>query len=192
VDGQIGRLLNALAKEPCSRNTIVVLWSDHGWQLGEHHMFSKHANYEVATRSPLIIKVPGMNMPGVPTQGLVESVDVYPTLLDLCGLPSPNGLAGQSLRQMVENPLAPGKSGAYSTHSGGRGYHGHTLRTPHYRLVRWIDRAGQEGLVELYDHTTDPDENVNVAEQFPALVEALTKKLIQKMDQVVQRSHAGH
>lgn len=192
VDAQIGRLLDGLAKLPCARETLVVLWSDHGWQLGEHRMFSKHANYEVATRSPLIIKVPGMSMPGVPTQGLAESVDVYPTLVDLCGLPRPNGLVGQSLRPMLNDPLALGKPGAYSTHSGGRGYHGHALRTPHYRLVRWIDRAGQTGLVELYDHKTDPHENVNVAEQFPALVQTLTRRLEQKMSQVVQSSHANN
>ncbi len=189
VDAQIGKLLDALRTLTCAQETIVVLWSDHGWQLGEHRMFSKHANYEVATRSPFIIRVPGMDMPGVPTQGLVESVDVFPTLADLCGLPQPDGLAGQSLRPMVDNPLAPGKLGAYSTHGGGRGYRGHTLRTNHYRLVRWINQTGHVGLIELYDHKADPDENVNVADRFPTLVETLTKRLHQKMKQVVKTSH---
>ena len=189
VDAQIGRLLESLRRLPCAQTTIVVLWSDHGWQLGEHRMFSKHANYEVATNSPLIIKVPGMKLPGVPTNGLAESVDVYPTLTDLCALPRPEGLAGQSLRRQLDNPLAPGKSGAYSTHAGGRGYRGHALRTRDYRLVRWINQAGHVGLTELYDHKADPQENINVAEQFPALVETLASRLRQKMDQVVQTSH---
>lgn len=189
VDAQIGRLLDSLRKLPCARRTIVVLWSDHGWQLGEHRMFSKHANYEVATRSPLIIRCPGMNLPGVPANGIVESVDVYPTLIELCGLPSPADLAGQSLCSMVDNPLAPGKLSAYSTHGGGRGYRGHALRTQHYRLVRWINQTGQLGLTELYDHEVDPDENVNVSGRFPGLVETLSRSLKQKMDQVVQTSH---
>jgi iduronate 2-sulfatase len=189
VDTQIGKLLDTLCRLPCHRETIVVLWSDHGWQLGEHRMFSKHANYEVATRSPLIIKLPDMNMPGIPTNGIVESVDVYPTLVDLCGLPRPDGLVGQSLRRMIEDPLIAGKSDAYSTHKGGRGYRGHTLRSQDYRLVRWINQAGHVGLTELYDHKVDKDENVNVAEQFPELVESLSKRLKSKMEQVVTSSH---
>ncbi|NQT39000.1 MAG: sulfatase, partial [Planctomycetes bacterium] len=103
VDGQIGRLLDALRNLDCARETIVVLWSDHGWQLGEHHMFSKHSNYEVATNSPLVIRVPGMVAPGAAADGLVEAVDLFPTLTDLCGLSTPEGLAGRSLRAMVED-----------------------------------------------------------------------------------------
>jgi arylsulfatase A-like enzyme len=104
VDAQIGRLLDALPEMDCAKKTIVVLWSDHGWQLGEHHMFSKHSNYEVATNSPLIVKAPGMSQPGSPADGIVETVDLFPTLTDLCGLPTPEGLAGRSLQAMVEDP----------------------------------------------------------------------------------------
>lgn len=189
VDAQIGELLNALRKLSCARETIVLLWSDHGWQLGEHRMFSKHANYEVATRSPLIVKVPGMSLPGVPADGLAESVDVFPTLIELCELPRPKGLAGESLCRIVNDPLAPGKPGAYSTHGGGKGYRGHSLRTQHYRLVRWINQVGDIGLTELYDHRIDPQENTNVADQYPALVERLAARLEGKMSQVVQSSH---
>jgi iduronate 2-sulfatase len=188
---QIGKLLRAVRELDRANNTIVVLWSDHGWQLGEHRMFSKHSNYEVATRSPLIIKVPGMKMPGVPANGLVESVDLYPTLVDLCGLPRPGGLAGQSLRALLEDPTAPGKPGAYSTHPGGQGYRGHALRTLDYRLVRWINNQGQVGLVELYDHRVDPGENVNVSNKHPDLVAELTRRLRGRMDQVVSTSHSA-
>ncbi len=190
VDAQIGRVLDALRKLDCADNTIVVLWSDHGWQLGEHHMFSKHTNYEVATNSPLIVKVPKMENPGAPADGLVEAVDLFPTLTDLCGLPTPEGLAGESLRAMIENCGAPGKPGAYSTHGGGRGFRGHALRTDRYRLVRWINGRGEVGLIELYDRQSDPGENVNIARQHADIVEELTRRLSLKMNQVVQSSHA--
>jgi arylsulfatase A-like enzyme len=191
VDRQIGRLLDQLRQLDCQQRTIVVLWSDHGWQLGEHHMFSKHSNYEVATNSPLIIKVPGISQPGTPTDGLVEAVDLFPTLADLCGLPIPEGLAGRTLRAMIDDPRQPGKAAAYSTHAGGRGFRGHALRTDRYRLVRWLDPDGQLGLVELYDHQDDPGENRNVARQRPDVVQRLTRQLSRKRLQVQQTSHAG-
>lgn len=189
VDAQIGKLLGEFRKLDCVANTIVVLWSDHGWQLGEHHMFSKHTNYEVATNSPLIVRVPGMDEPGVPADGFVEAVDLFPTLTDLCNLPIPEGMAGESLRPMVKRSGASGKAGAYSTCGGGRGYRGHTLRTARYRLVRWINRRGEVGLVELYDHEKDPGENVNIAAEHPDVVDELTTRLTLKMSQVVQSSH---
>lgn len=190
VDGQVGRLLDETRRLGCDDDTIVVLWSDHGWQLGEHRMFSKHANYEVATNSPLIIKTPGLEQPGATADGVVEAVDLFPTLVELCELPTPPGLHGRSLRGMLQNPNAPGKRAAYSTHGGGRGYRGHTLRTNRYRLVRWINDDGQVGLVELYDHQTDPGENVNIAETCPNIVADLTAQLTQKMREVVTTSHA--
>jgi len=189
VDAQIGKLLDALGRSDRAGETIVVLWSDHGWQLGEHGMFSKHSNYEVATNSPLIIKVPGMSNPGAPADGIVETVDLFPTLTDLCGLPRPPGLAGKSLRTQVENSKAPGKPAAYSTHPGGRGYRGHALRTESYRLVRWINGKNRVGLIELYDRIRDPGENSNIAREHPDVVAELTKKLRLKMSQVVLSSH---
>ena len=153
-------------------------------------MFSKHTNYEVATNSPLILKVPGMRLPGAVADGLVEAVDLFPTLTDLCELPTPEGLAGQSVRAMVENSDAPGRDGAYSTHVGGRGYRGHALRTNRYRLVRWINKNGEVGLVELYDRQNDPGENISITQQRANVVKQLTEKLSAKMKQVVQSSHA--
>jgi len=190
VDAQIGKLLGEFRKLDCVDNTIVVLWSDHGWQLGEHHMFCKHTNYEVATNSPLIIRVPGMEEPGVPADGFAEAIDLFPTLTDLCNLPTPVGMAGDSLRPMIKQSSASGKAGAYSTCGGGRGYRGHTLRTDRYRLVRWVNGRDEVGLVELYDHEKDPGENVNIAAVHPDVVDELTNKLTLKMGQVVQSSHA--
>jgi iduronate 2-sulfatase len=189
VDAQIGTLLDTLRNSACARETIVLLWSDHGWQLGEHQMFSKHANYEVATNSPLIIHVPGMKQPGVACDGIVEAVDVFPTLSELCGLVLPPGLAGTSLRPMLDDPAAPGKADAYSTHAGGRGYRGHALRTDRYRMIRWINERQETGLVELYDYETDPLETVNVASSHPAVVHDLTARLMAKMNQIVTTSH---
>jgi arylsulfatase A-like enzyme len=190
VDAQIGKLLDELRGLECADNTIIVLWSDHGWQLGEHRMFSKHSNYEVATNSPLIIKVPGMNQPGTPADGLVEAVDLFPTLTDLCGLPTPGGLAGKSVSPMIDDAGAPGKNGAYSTHGGGRGFRGHTLRTDRYRLVRWINQRGDVGLVELYDYENDRLETLNIAARHRELVDELSRELTAKMKQVVTSSHA--
>ena len=190
VDVQIGRLLDELRRLDCVDETIVVLWSDHGWQLGEHHMFSKHSNYEVATNSPLIIKVPEMSRPGAPADGIVETVDLFPTLTDLCGLPTPKGLAGRSVRPMVEQCDAPGKEGAYSTHGGGKGFRGHSLRTDRHRLVRWINDKGEVGLIELYDRAKDPGENVSIADKHADVVGELTQRLQRKMTQIVESSHA--
>ncbi len=190
VDSQIGRLLDALREHPCAEKTIIVLWSDHGWQLGEHHMFSKHTNYEVATNSPLLIKVPHMREPGTPAQGLVEAVNVFPTLVGLCRLPTPVGLAGKSLTSMVEDPGEPGRESAYSTAPGGKGYRGHSLRTERYRLVRWINNQGDVGMTELYEYASDPHETVNIAADHPEVVAQLTQELTAKMLEIVQSSHA--
>jgi arylsulfatase A-like enzyme len=116
-------------------------------------------------------------------------VDLFPTLIELCQLEPVPGLAGRSLQQMIRNPDAPGKQSAYSTHPGGRGFRGHSLRSDRYRLVRWLNSKGEVGLVELYDHASDPQENVNVAAEQPQVVARLTKLLQAKMDEVVSSSH---
>jgi iduronate 2-sulfatase len=182
VDAQIGKVLDALDAMPCADNTIVVLWSDHGWQLGEHGMFSKHVAYEVAAHSPLIIRTPNMSQPGEAADGIVETVDLFPTLTDLCELPTPDNLPGVSLRSIIKDPTAEGRESAYSGIGGGKGHFGHGIRTDRYRLVRWIhNRTGEVGLVELYDHETDPGENINIAAEHPEVVEELTALLEAKM-----------
>ena len=177
VDAQIGKVLAELKRLELDRNTVVVLWSDHGWHLGEHGMCSKPACYEVVTRSPLIIRTPEMPRAGQPASGLAETVDIYPTLVDLCGLPQPEGLAGASLRPVLVDPDHPGKSGALS-YARLNGYHGRTLRTDRWRLVEWTHiKSKKVGQIELYDHETDPGENVSVSADHPGVVSRLLKQL---------------
>ncbi|MHC4431393.1 MAG: sulfatase-like hydrolase/transferase [Planctomycetota bacterium] len=176
VDAQIGSVLNELKRLGLDKNTVVVLWSDHGWHLGEHAMWGKQTNFEIAVRSPLILKVPGMSKPGMPAQSLVETVDLYPTLAELCGLDAPNDLAGRSLMPMANDPTHPGKGYAYSFHPRGR-LMGRTLRTDRHRIVHWTDKQGKTAQVELYDHRIDPDENDNIAAREPDLVGELLSKL---------------
>jgi len=187
VDAQIGRLLDAFRDSPAVKNTIVVLWSDHGWKLGEHRMFSKVTNFEIDTNSPLIIHTPGISKPGMTSDALVETVDIYPTLADLCGLPRPTGLAGQSLRPIIEDPAVQGKPCAYSAIRGGGGHLGHSVRTDRYRLVHWI-KAGKVAQVELYDHLTDPGENKNIAAEHRETVARLGELLPSRMKEVTLKS----
>jgi len=176
VDAQIGNVLAEARRLGLMKNTVVCLWSDHGWHLGEHGMWGKQTNFEVAVRSPLILAAPGMTGRGRRAHGLVETVDLYPTLADLCGLEPPDGLTGTSLVPLLENPDLPGKPAAYSYHPRGK-VMGRTLRTRRYRLVQWTNKKGEAVQTELYDYTTDPDENVNVADRHPDVVQRLLERL---------------
>jgi len=181
VDAQIGKVLDEVRRLGLDKNTVIALWSDHGWHLGEHAMWGKQTNFEVAVRSPLILKVPGMPEPGKRTQSLVETVDLYPTLAEFCGLDAPDDLTGTSLVPMIYNPNHPGKNYAYSFHPRGP-LMGRTLRSNRHRIVHWTDKEGKTVQVELYDHQSDPDENENIASQHPELIEELLSKL-QKLQQ---------
>jgi arylsulfatase A-like enzyme len=163
VDAQIGKVLDELQRLGLEDRTIVVLWSDHGWHLGEHGMFGKQTNFEIATRSPLIVRLPHMPQPGASTAALVETVDVFPTLTDLCDLPTPTDLPGRSLAGLLEDPQAAGKPFAFSFHPRDR-LMGRTVRTERWRLVEWRDAQENVVQTELYDHTSDPGENRNVAD----------------------------
>jgi len=176
VDAQIGKVLDEVKRLGLDKNTVIALWSDHGWHLGEHGMWGKQTNFEVAVRSPLLVKIPNIPKPGKRTQSLVETVDLYPTLADLCGLAAPNDLAGTSLVPMINDPDHPGKRCAYSFHPRGP-LMGRTLRTDRYRIVHWTNKKGETVQVELYDHRTDPDENENIAGRDPELDDALLSEL---------------
>ena len=178
VDAQIGKVLKELRRLGLDGNTVVALWGDHGWHLGEHATFGKCTNFEVATRSPLIIKAPGMSRPGKPADGLAETVDLYPTLAELAGLVPPDGLAGRSLVPMLDDPGTPGKDGAMSCFYRAGGYFARALRTDRYRIVEWINtKTNRVAQIELYDHRTDPQENKNVAGEKPAIVKKLLAQL---------------
>ena len=191
VDAQIGKVLDEVKRLGLDKNTIVVLWSDHGWHLGEHGIWGKATNHEIALRSPLIIKVPGMSKPGKSSGELVETVDLYPTLAELCGLDIPEGLAGRSAAGMVRDASEKGKGFVYSFQkSHKRELMGRTHRTDRYRIVSWVDEKGEAAQIELYDLENDPQENVNIAKDNPKIVEELLVKLQQIARPELEKSKA--
>ncbi len=162
VDAQIGRVLDELDRLELRNRTVVVLWGDHGWKLGEHAMWCKHTNFENDTRVPLICSAPGQKAPGRQSRGLVEFVDIYPTLCELAALPLPAHLEGTSFARLLDAPDRPWKEAAFSQYPRGK-VMGYSMRTARYRLTRWLQPDGTEVARELYDHETDPAENVNIA-----------------------------
>jgi len=179
LDTQIGRILDELGRLKLRDKTVVVLWGDHGWQLGEHGLWCKHTNFEIATRVPMIFCAPGQKHPGAGTDALAEFVDIYPTLCELCGLPIPHGLEGTSLVPVMENPERAWKAAAFSQYPRG-GAMGYSMRTDRYRYTEWLPRdRGKPLAVELYDHRLDPQENVNLATlaENRELVQRLSKQL---------------
>jgi len=167
VDAQVGRVLDELDRLGMRENTIVVLWGDHGWKLGEHDAWAKHSNVENDTHAPLIIACPGQRTAGKHSAALVEFVDIYPTLAELAGLPLPGHLEGTSFKPLIETPDRPWKSAAFSQYprSQKSGLMGYSMRTERYRLTVWVSRKNHTKVdaVELYDHQADPQENVNIA-----------------------------
>lgn len=154
VDHYVGQVLNALENSDYRNNNIVVLWSDHGYHLGEKDRFAKHSLWERATKVPLIIA--GPNLPeGKKSDQPVELLDLYPTLLDLAGLPANPNLEGQSLKDLLANPEREWPDAAITTY--GRNNHG--IRTKNYRYIRYED-----GSEELYDSRSDENEWYNVVD----------------------------
>jgi arylsulfatase A-like enzyme len=154
ADAQIGRLLEALDRSEYARNTVIVLWSDHGWHLGEKEHWRKFALWEEATRVTLMIVAPGVTKAGERSERTVNLLDIYPTLLDLCGLPQKPRLEGSSLLPLLKDPRAPWQRPAVTTH----GRNNHAVRDERWRYIRYAD-----GSEELYDHDADPLEWKNLA-----------------------------
>jgi len=179
TDAQIGRVLGELEGLGLRDNTIICLWGDHGWHLGEHALWGKTTNFELDTRSPLIFSVPGQKTAGQSSRLLVEFTDIYPTLVDLCSLPDPGGLAGRSLVPVLENPETAVHEVALSQYPR-PGRMRYSLRTDRYRYTEWIDTKTGEGRErELYDHEGDTLETVNLAVQpeHAATIQDLSSKL---------------
>lgn len=166
VDAQIGKVLDELKKLGLDKNTIIVLWGDHGWHLGDDRVWGKHTLFEWATRSPLIIKLPEMKE-GATCNQVVSSIDIYPTLMALCDVKMDFPTDGTSLVPLLRNPTdSTWQNAAYSYFRRGI-----TLRTARYRLTRYFRPEMPD--VELYDHRNDPYENDNVAAQHADVVQQL-------------------
>ncbi|MFV0605483.1 MAG: sulfatase [Niabella sp.] len=166
VDAQIGKVLQALKKTGLDRNTIVVLWGDHGWHLGDQRMWGKHSLSEYALKSALIIKYPGMPAPGIANNSIVQSVDIYPTLLDLTHLKSKSALNGTSLVKQLRNVKVHSVNRAYSYFNKGI-----SLRIPRYRITKYY--RNEKPTVELYDYLLDPFETKNIADKNKMLIDSL-------------------
>jgi len=161
VDSQIGRLLAKLAELKLDTNTVVVLTGDHGYQLGEHGLWAKQTLFEEGTHVPLIVVAPGVK-PGVCT-GLVEQVDIYPTLAGFAGLLIPKQVQGRTLQPLLTAPSAQGKTAVFSTMvSTHTKLIGHSIRTERYRYIEWDEGRGGR---QLYDHASDPHELNNLVDQ---------------------------
>ncbi len=187
TDAQVGKLLAELDRLELRENTIVILWGDHGWKLGEHDAWAKHSNCENDTNAPLILSVPGMKNAGAHTDALVEFVDIYPTLSELAGLPLPSHLEGVSMKPLLADPTRAWKTAAFSQYprsSGKAGAKldlmGYAMRTDRYRFTVWVDRSDHSKIdaIELYDHQLDPQENTNIA-KVPAHTELVQQLLAQ-------------
>ncbi|HMI01638.1 MAG TPA: sulfatase, partial [Pedobacter sp.] len=186
TDAQIGKVLAELDRLNLTKNTIIVLWSDHGFHLGEKGLWAKSTNYELDTRVPLIIVAPGKKQ-GVKSNGLVELVDLYPTLADLGGLQIPDSLEGTSLVPLLTKPNQPWKSAVFSQfprpwqYKGAPDLMGYAMRTDRYRYVEWRDfKTAEVKATELYDHQVDPAEVNNIADV--SLNITLVKELKQKLN----------
>lgn len=167
-DAQVGKVLDELKRLGLDKNTIVVLWSDHGWHLGDDRVWGKHTLFEYATRSVLMIKTPGMYK-GKTCNKVVSAIDMYPTLMELCGVPVPQGIDGVSFSNLLRNPRdKQWKNEAFSYFN-----HGISLRTARYRFTKYFRK--QQPVIELYDHKTDPYENNNIAATHPKIVKRLEK-----------------
>ena len=187
MDSQLGRVLDELERLALDKNTIVVLWGDHGYHLGDHGAWTKHTNYEQANRIPVIIAAPEVTTPGTNTKALIETVDIFPTLAELAGLPAPTGpqpIDGESLvpvlkdpalkDPVLKDPAASVRDHAYHCFPR-RGRLGRAIRTQQYRLVEWkaIGAAVDAAEYELYDYKADPLETKNIASQRPEIVKQL-------------------
>jgi len=182
VDAQIGLVLDALDRLELWKNTVVVLWGDHGWHLGDHGLWCKHTNFEQATRNPVIVAAPG-KIAGRSTKALMQTVDLYPTLCALAGIEPPPGLAGKSLVPLLEDANARVQDAVFHCYPrGGKegALLGRAVRTERHRYVEWRSFADDsvKGR-ELYDYQTDPGETENLAErpEHAALVQELAGRI---------------
>ncbi|MEA3478690.1 MAG: sulfatase [Bacteroidota bacterium] len=167
IDAQVGKLLDELEESGLAENTIVVIWGDHGWHLGDQRVWGKHTIFERALKSAFIIKVPNSYSGGKTVDKVVSSVDLYPTLMELCGVELPYQTDGKSLVPIMKNPHFQ----AWEDASYGYFRNGISLRTSRYRLTKYFRE--QKPVIELYDHQSDSNETRNIAPEKPEIVKQL-------------------
>ncbi len=167
ADAQVGQLLQRLKTLNLDEQTIIILWGDHGWHLGEHAVWGKHTLFEESLHAPLIITTPNPTKPGKESTSLASSIDLFPTLCDLAQLPKPKYLHGQSLLPILQNPDKQVSSHIISYTNGAQ-----TIRTNTHRLIKH-----RNGHVELYDHTSPEKETKNIAPQNTKLTEKLSAQI---------------
>ena len=178
TDAQIGRVLDELDRLGLRENTIVILWGDHGYHLGEHGLWCKHCNFDKVMRVPLILSAPGYPS-GTVARSPVELVDIYPTLAELTGLSAPAHLQGESLVPFLEDPATPFKTAAFS-----RWFKGESVITDRYIYTEWLNENREQYARMLYDLDTDPGENVNLAER------PENQDLIRKLSAMIASNHS--
>ena len=192
TDAQIGKVLDELKKQGLDKNTIIVLWGDHGWHLGDHSLWHKHTNFEQATKAPLIISAAGQTK-GYVYNGQTEHVDVFPTLCELSGLTIPNGLDGVSLAKTTRGDKKAVKEYSISQwpknlNKGENAIMGYTIRTERYRYTEWVGKDfrttkhfNKEDITdaELYDYKIDPNETHNYLnnQAYKSVRDDMSKKL---------------
>lgn len=175
MDAQVGRVIDELERLKMLDNTIIVLWGDHGWHLGDHGSWTKHTNFEQATRIPIIFAGPGVSK-NKSTNQLVETVDIYPTLVDLAGLSKPEvpqPFDGMSLAPVLQNTEKTIRNHAYHSYPK-KQYIGQAIRTERYRLVQWTNlKDDNDKVYELYDYEEDPLETKNYADLKPEVLKSM-------------------
>ena len=176
TDAQVGEVLSALKLLKLDQNTVVVLWGDHGWHLGEHGIWGKHSLFEESLRSPLIVRQPRMPDPGKSSAAVVETIDIFPTLCELCEVKTPEFLHGTSLKSHLQNPrLTGGAAISYQDRVK-------SLRTSRYRLIRHHAAPGKHPFFELYDHQSTAVETLNLAQSHTEIVAKLSIQLDHKLE----------
>lgn len=190
MDAQVGKILDELDRLGLAETTVIALWGDHGWHLGDHGMWTKHTNYEQATRIPILLVAPGVAQPGSHSSSLAETVDIYPTLCELAGLPAPTTVPqpmdGRSLVPVLRDPAASTRDHASHAYPRNRGpgpqggeWLGRAVRTVRHRMVEWkrIGAAPETADFELYDYVADPGETRNLAATQPEVLAKLRQLL---------------
>ena len=183
IDHLVGMVIRRLNELGVQDNTIIVLWGDHGWHLGDHELWCKHSNFEEATRAPLIIRYPGQANAGARCHSPVEFTDIAPTLLDLAGFEIPGYFEGESLSGLFEDTSATIREGSLSQYPR-NGKMGYSLRTERFRYTRWTDSDGSDYATELYDYQEDPYESINRVfyPEHAALVKRLDSIVVSRIE----------